>query len=67
MKDWKLKEIIINVGASEGGAEVLGEAERSALEARTFWRRPAAKFHVLNYLHIEATYTTESGAVSLKR
>ena len=82
MKDWKLKEIIINVGASEGGAEVLGEDERSTLEARTFWRRPAAKFllllkvplnliyllkHVLNYLHIEATRTTESGVVSLKR
>ena len=28
-------------------AEVLGEDERLTLEARTFWRRPAAKFHLL--------------------
>ena len=56
-------------------AEVLGEDKRLTLEARTFWRRPAAKFHLLlkvpldliyllkhalNYLHIEATHTTES-------
>lgn len=47
MKDWKLEETIIDVRASEGGAEVLGEDQRSTLEARTFWRWPAAKFHLL--------------------
>ena len=77
MKDWKLGEIIIDVGVSRVARRFSGKTKGRCWKRELFgvglrrnWiihlllKVPLSLIyllkHVLNYLHIEATHTTES-------